>query len=373
MPIGALVIVLVLALGGLGLSYAVWNESLTVAVLLSTGELDVEFSEPEVRECVDIQDQGQCLPEPAEKEAAASCLLTYDQASDGDSSNDDGEDYLSVQVTGMYPGWHCIVAFSVTNTGSVPVHVAWPQPDSGNPQWIATDFGTCYDTGAQLHQGQSTTRCEIDIHLNSEQAPPEASGPHEFGWTILAQQYNAGAQGGPSVTPGEPDPKVKGYAVRYKAFMNTGGAEEVYLGVGDPGEGNRSSGDKTWSIPGTYPVSFGYDAANDRILETVEGGPNLEYANLSGNIPVACPPGEVDFLLIQIAQRDNGKVSFHNVSLDGHALGNFSGTAGGWAIWTVRDLDFSQGFTMYGDLVLGGIFDGGNEDSKLELLVGCDP
>jgi hypothetical protein len=91
----------------------------------------------------------------------------------------------------MYPSWHCKVKFDVTNIGNVPVHVKLPEASGDIPEWVAYDWeNECYDDGVQLHQGESTGACTMDIHFTNAQAPQEGSGPHTFGWTILAHQYN---------------------------------------------------------------------------------------------------------------------------------------------------------------------------------------
>jgi hypothetical protein len=86
-----------------------------------------------------------------------------------------------------------------------------------------------------------------------------------------------------------------------------------------------------------------------------------------------CTVDEVDFMIISVVGRDAGTtVDFNNVMLDTNSLGNFSGT-GGWFNWTVTGFDFTQGFTVTGDLLLSGTFSTSQEKSKLEMQVGCHP
>jgi hypothetical protein len=187
LPVGTMFLVLVIALAVLGVGYALWSETLSISGTVTTGEVDVEFSQGPVKECVDINGVLTC-PEPPEKADVANCTVEW-LGPDGDSEGDDGSDQLLVTVTGMYPSYHCKVSFDVTSTGNVPVHVWLPEPTDDNPEWVATDFETCYEDGVQLHQNDSTGDCTIDIHFNNDQAPPEGSS-HTFGWTILATQYN---------------------------------------------------------------------------------------------------------------------------------------------------------------------------------------
>jgi hypothetical protein len=188
LPIGALFMALVVMLALLGVGYAFWSETLTIEGTVYTGEVDVEFSTYDPVECVDTQ-AGLCQDEPEEKDAATTCTVEW-VGPDNDSNSDNGYDQLLVTVNGMYPSYHCKVSFDVTSTGTVPVHVKLPEPTSDVPEWVATDFETCYADSIQLHQGESTDPCMIDIHFTNDQAPPEDSGPYTFGWTILAHQWN---------------------------------------------------------------------------------------------------------------------------------------------------------------------------------------
>jgi predicted ribosomally synthesized peptide with SipW-like signal peptide len=187
LPVGTMFLILVIALAAVGVGYALWSETLTITGTVTTGEVDVEFSQYPVEECVDVNGVLTC-PEPPEKADVANCVAEW-LGPDNDSEGDDGSDLLQVTVTGMYPSYHCKVSFDVTSTGNVPVHVWLPEPTGDNPEWVATDFDTCYEDGVQLHQDQSTDPCTIDIHFNNDQAPPEGSS-RTFGWTILATQYN---------------------------------------------------------------------------------------------------------------------------------------------------------------------------------------
>jgi hypothetical protein len=188
LPVGTMFLVLVIALAVLGVGYALWSETLTIQGTVQTGEVDVEFSTHPVEECIDINGVLTC-PEPPEKADAANCTVEW-LGGDTDPNGDNGANLLQVSVTGMYPSYHCKVGFDVTSTGNVPVHVWLPEATGDIPAWVATNFEGCYTDGVQLHQGDSTGLCTMDIHFTNDQAPPENSGPITFGWTILATQFN---------------------------------------------------------------------------------------------------------------------------------------------------------------------------------------
>jgi hypothetical protein len=186
LPVGTMFMVLVIALAVMGVGYALWSETLTISGSVQTGEVDIEFSQHPVLECVDVNGELTC-PEPPEKADAANCTVAWSNTAT--DPNDTGANNLLVTVTGMYPSYHCKVGFDITSTGTVPVHIWQPEPTGDIPPWVAYDF-SCYPAGFQLHQGESTGVCTMDIHFSNEIAPPESSGPFTFGWTILATQWN---------------------------------------------------------------------------------------------------------------------------------------------------------------------------------------
>ena len=66
LPVGTMFLMLVIALALLGVGYALWSETLTITGTVQTGEVDVEFSQHPVEECIDINGVLTC-PEPPEK------------------------------------------------------------------------------------------------------------------------------------------------------------------------------------------------------------------------------------------------------------------------------------------------------------------
>jgi hypothetical protein len=148
---------------------------------------------------------------------------------------------------------------------------------------------------------------------------------------------------------------------------NSGG--EIYLGVSDLGVGeNRVEANRTWP-DGTYLVSFSYDGSGT-ISSSVDGDNNLEYAKLPD-----CNGGNWDVMDILVVDRSIGTgIAFENVDLNGYALGNFgsfdvSGTSG-FQNWTISAFDFTQPWTITGDLVIEN-FVGSAEQQRLQLTVGC--
>jgi hypothetical protein len=195
---------------------------------------------------------------------------------------------------------------------------------------------------------------------------------------LLALLVSAGILAAQTVTPGYLPHEEDLAAVRYRSFGNTGG-EEIYLGIPDLGvAANRTARDfgTTQKWGSTNEVTFTYDPASDKLLTTVNTGSatfSLEYPNLSVQLPLkgkTFTPGDMNILQLSVVCRDtnNSTVSFNDVYLDGHFLGNF--TAVGWLDWMVTDYDFSQGFTLTGRITLSGPFSNSQELSKVEAKVG---
>jgi hypothetical protein len=156
--------------------------------------------------------------------------------------------------------------------------------------------------------------------------------------------------------------------VRYKSFGNTG-SREMYVGIPDLGVGaNRVETDFTWTSPGNHTVSFAYDKSNDKLVGTVDST-TLEWPNISST----ADPGNWDTMLIIIANRDTGTtVNLNDVELNCYSLGDFSGGIGnsGWHYWSVTWDEFSESWTLIGEIELDGSFSGSSESCKVEIQVG---
>lgn len=154
--------------------------------------------------------------------------------------------------------------------------------------------------------------------------------------------------------------------VRFRSFGNTGG-EEVYLGGSNLGDGNgRVAQQYRWTSPSATPVVFSFDADLSRIFAQVGTNPQLDYGiDVTGL--------NLNLMEISVADRTAGApVNFNNVTLNGQAVGDFGGT-GNWSFWTVSNFDFSQDWTLEGDIVLAGTFSQSAERSKVEIRFGGTP
>ena len=183
----------------------------------------------------------------------------------------------------------------------------------------------------------------------------------------------------PTVTPGYSG-LTEAAAMRVRG--NSSG-NELYLGIPDLGAGDRvemayPSTTGSWA-PGTYQVEFSFDKAANQVVASIDSD-SVSYDFDDKSAPV-CAVGSWDTLDILVADRLPKKVGdpdsdirFNNVTIGPKAtpglfaLGDFGDE--GWNNWTVTGFEFSDSFTVKGDLVVTGDWIG-SEASKLQLTVGC--
>lgn len=171
--------------------------------------------------------------------------------------------------------------------------------------------------------------------------------------------------GTPTVSTGYDSTAILKAGVRLKSF-NNGSGGEIYLGKPDLGIGaNRVEIDfgYTGQWQPSNHVKFEYTPVGTNNLKVTVNA-NIQYI-LTYNLGDA---SKLNYLQIDVVGRQAGTtVDFNNVLLNNYALGNFNGT--GWQTWQVKELDFTSGFTVDGDLVLSGTQPGG-ETNKLQLSAG---
>lgn len=160
--IGILALVLIFALGSLGIGYAHWSKSLFIVGTVDTGSLDAILS---VGDSWDTEIEGKDF-------SSIECHLDP-----MDSQR------LIVTVTNAYPSIDYYQEFDVTNTGTIPLHVASTDVSSGLPCGTVeiTDL-----TSAQIHPGESAWGI-IHVHLCQDAGE---LATYTFGATIVCDQWN---------------------------------------------------------------------------------------------------------------------------------------------------------------------------------------
>jgi hypothetical protein len=187
---------LVIALAGLSVGYAVWSTSLVVGTTVNTGNVDIAWSGP--RRVWDT--------EPDEKDASEIvCSISAD------------EHVFTVTLNEAYPSIHYFCELDIHDTGSVPVHIVDFDFDrSSLPPGTTVELVNTTDpnTGepvepilpcAQLHEGDQAW-ATLHVHLSNE---AQQNTQYEFTGWVTGQQWNEADQcGEPPPPPCEdPDPE----------------------------------------------------------------------------------------------------------------------------------------------------------------------
>jgi predicted ribosomally synthesized peptide with SipW-like signal peptide len=214
--IGLISIALVLALGGLGIGYAGWTDSVTISGPVTTGDVCIEFSDPYGYYIIEqggtpdlnwtswIAGTGvSCPPEgefdgvgpnPEGKEVGyldmTSVVLTTD--ADGFVKQ------LDFTIMDAYPYYACSIAVYVKNCGTIPVKVNTPV--FTQDEWLLIE----YWDGEQVEPGATTEISFMvgvtqwgnwfdgeDWHVNDPNEPlcPQDT-PLSFSVTIHGTQFN---------------------------------------------------------------------------------------------------------------------------------------------------------------------------------------
>lgn len=172
--IGLICLVLVLALGALGVSFAHWSGVLYVQGTATTGTFGAELS---LEGC---SDNEQTTERPQEI-GDCDCYLDDLDPVDGKM------DTLVITVTNGYPSYQCIVDFNVHCIGSIPIVVTPGTLTSSDP--TVADV-TIDIPGGKIHQCESLYGT-VTIHfLQSDPPPCPQDGPNSttFTYTIDYEQ-----------------------------------------------------------------------------------------------------------------------------------------------------------------------------------------
>jgi len=160
--IGIVFLVLVMALGTLGIGYAMWDKTLHTVGSVNTGEVDAIFT------------TATCTEDPeADGKDVGSCSVVGA-----------GTQTLTITITNGYPCYGCTVDFTIDNVGTVPVKVQ-SLDLSGVPAEITVTW-TTVTVGDQIEPGGSAPG---DIHIHVEQEAGELAS-YTFSAKIYLVQWN---------------------------------------------------------------------------------------------------------------------------------------------------------------------------------------
>jgi hypothetical protein len=200
LPLGALLMLMVLALASLGVGYGLWSETLTIRGEVHTGEVDARWV---TAGCFEFN-SWPALPTAPED---------YGEAEGKDvgqwkiSIDPDDDQILHFEITNGYPSYavDCQVHFLVE--GTIPVIVRGTAIGAGpeltgctltgdNKKTLQCDQLTVIFTdnlGSQLHPGDEAAS-SLTVHVEQ---PADENAVYEFDVRVCMAQWNEAA------TPGE--------------------------------------------------------------------------------------------------------------------------------------------------------------------------
>jgi predicted ribosomally synthesized peptide with SipW-like signal peptide len=149
---------LMVALAMTGVAFAWWTETLTIQGTISTGELDVEFTN------IQSNDSGTSL-DPIKVDGqrvtsgynVATCVAVGEDGPDGDGDLSK----ITVTITNAYPCYYPQVTFKVKNGGTIPAKVA--SITTTAPPEVSVVLGGISE-GDTIAAGASAD-CTLDIHV----------------------------------------------------------------------------------------------------------------------------------------------------------------------------------------------------------------
>ena len=206
-----LMLVTVTTLTALGVGYALWSETLTIAGTVSTGTVDINFSGGNTAYDDESLESGGV---DSLVENGGDPDTTVEDKDVGTCTESDGvgSQSYSITVGTAYPSYDCFFHFDINYQGTIPAHVQVTQilPTGGNgafplqllhlnctfddaqgggPVPHAGPFALVFN---QLHEG-AVLDCNGRIHFTNEEALANNIGQgqtYTIGWTITAKQYN---------------------------------------------------------------------------------------------------------------------------------------------------------------------------------------
>jgi hypothetical protein len=158
--IGILALAVVLALGSLGIGFALWSETLYIEGTVATGELDADLTIIDYWEDGDVKDVAW-----AEASVVGKTLYWT--------------------VYNAYPNVFYWLVFDIHNSGTIPMHVCGFNYDMSNvgPGVI---LYYCGPSPLQVHPGESVTSCVV-VELTNDVAQ---GSTHTFTFEYVNVQYN---------------------------------------------------------------------------------------------------------------------------------------------------------------------------------------
>jgi hypothetical protein len=173
------------------------------------------------------------------------------------------------------------------------------------------------------------------------------------------------------------------FGVRYRAFgIPYEQDTQIFLGLPNLADGTNTRGKYRWDtgqgVTVSHRFSLTWDRVNDKLISVMQratpprASTTLEFTGLAAKVASKFPGFTVDdvnLLSFVVANRDQpSNAAVNDIVFDGVPLGSV--TAPGFNTFNGIGIDFSQGFTLTGTLVLSGPFGSSRENSRVEILAG---
>jgi len=164
----ALFACILIALAVAGFTYAWWTETLTISGTITTGELDVAFSDTYLTSCSDYME----------------CTVSLEDGWEPDLSGHTDMSKMIVTVDNAYPcGW-CNITFTISNVGSIPAKFTGMTGDVPAQLSVTLEGINVGDTIAV----SGSKVCTLKIHVEESAAE---STSYTFTLTLSFGQFNA--------------------------------------------------------------------------------------------------------------------------------------------------------------------------------------
>ena len=195
-PLAALIMILLLALGSLGVGYGLWSKTLTIEGQIHTGEVDARWNGAS---CIEFHTWPKLPTSPADQGE----LLGKDVGDWEVEVDPEDDQLLHFTLTNGYPSYavDCQVHFAVE--GTIPVIVRGTSVIAGNgltnctltginKKTLACDQLTVIFTdnlGTQLHPGDEAAS-SLTVHVEQ---PAAENAQYTFEVGVCMAQWNEGA------------------------------------------------------------------------------------------------------------------------------------------------------------------------------------
>jgi hypothetical protein len=166
--IGLLLLVVVLALGALGVGYAMWDKTVYIDGTVNTGEVDATFTDAW------CSDTG---IDPGYDKDVGSCSVIIDP---------EDNQLLHITINNGYPCYSCYIFYTITNTGTVPVMVQDLWTNNPDPTKVTVQWQMDLYVGDQIDPGDSRTG-SILIHVEQ---PADELATYYFDGGVYLVQWN---------------------------------------------------------------------------------------------------------------------------------------------------------------------------------------